>query len=459
MSAMKRRLSFLVAAMAATSAAPVCAQQDPGKMFMINAVTPGVVSFSGEGTAQFNNSSSTANAFSVGSSTNFGVNASASSTNDYMVDSNALLQLAGTSQLQQTLGTSASAANTMASAEAASKAAESVATQRVTESFGQNWKDYGARNGVDVTATGSVASSNLTYKTEAAYEAAKQSEFNKEMKEVYASVDTSSRSTTATGASANGIISGEFVTTNKSQTQIGATASSSANNSAVAKTAVEEVLGSNYSDSSSNTNDYMEKFTSFAGSDGKITTAGEIAAAKAAGLVWNETAATSGSTILAAGSALSQDQYNTTKATKIDEAFSALQKSSSSSGNASNESTATVTVTGVGSIATLNASSDSAFNVDVATRLRSSIPDTNGTANGSAGGNLATSSFANQSNSQTASAFMQAFGADTVKLNADSTGKLQTATINGRFDVTIDAAAGTTAGDTTLKDPVISVPK
>ena len=56
---MKRRYAFLGAVIAA-SAAPALAQAqpDPGKMFMINAVTPGVVSFSGEGTATFNNSNS-----------------------------------------------------------------------------------------------------------------------------------------------------------------------------------------------------------------------------------------------------------------------------------------------------------------------------------------------------------------------------------------------------------------
>ena len=124
MHAMKRRLPMLLAALSAAIATPAMAQGDPGKMFMINAVTPGVVSFSGEGTAQFNNSSSTANSLSVGSATQFGVNASASATADYMVDANALLQLGTGAQLQQTIGTSSSAANTMAASEAAATAAK-----------------------------------------------------------------------------------------------------------------------------------------------------------------------------------------------------------------------------------------------------------------------------------------------------------------------------------------------
>ena len=144
---MNRRISMVLAAIAASAVATPALANDPGKMFMINAVTPGVVSFSGEGTAQFNNASTTANAFSVGSSTNFGVNASASSTLDYMVDANALLQLAGTSQLQQTIGTSSSAANTQAASEAAMTAATTVADRETNESFGSTFSDYVARNG------------------------------------------------------------------------------------------------------------------------------------------------------------------------------------------------------------------------------------------------------------------------------------------------------------------------
>ena len=131
-----------------------------------------------------------------------------------------------------------------------------------------------------------------------------------------------------------------------------------------------------------------------------------------------------------------------------------MEIEAASAGSAENASNATVTVTGVGSIATLNASDESAFNVDVATRIRNQLMATNGTANGSAGGNLATSSFANQANASTESAFMQAFGADTVDLVRNATtGVLETAVINGRFDVKLDASG------TTLDQPVITVPK
>ena len=283
---MKRRLSFVAAVFAATATAPALAQSmpDPGKMFMINAVTPGVVSFSGEGTAQFNNSSSTSNAFSVGSSTNFGVNASASSTKDYLVDSSALLALSGTSQLQQTIGTSSSAANTMAAAEAASKAADSIANRTTTSEFGQNWNDYKAQNGVDTSST-TQNTTALEYKTQAAYDAARKDFFNEQMTEAFSNVTTASTTSSSQGASGQGIIKGEFVTTNSNRTDIGASAGSSAANSASATSVANSEFGSSYIE-------YTNKFLSYAGSDKIINTESEKAAASAAGGQFNETTGT-----------------------------------------------------------------------------------------------------------------------------------------------------------------------
>ena len=434
-----KRITFLVAAMAATATAPALAQQapDPGRMFLINAVTPGVVSFSGEGTAQFNNSSSTNNAFSVGSSSNFGVNASVSSTNDYLVDASALLKLAGTSQLQQTIGTSSSAANTQAASEASAKAASSIADQRTQSEFGQNWADFQARQGNPTTvATAGIENPNggMAIKTEAAYNAAKQEYNQKQVQEAYSAVTNAATSSSSSGASGQGIIEGNFLTTNTSRSQIGATAAGSAGNTQAATQKADEVFGTTYAD-------YKSNFLSYAGSDGKLTTSGEFAAAKAAGLQYTLDSSGAGVMLAETKTGNETTTWASKKQEKIDSVFSELQNAAASSGSAESKSEAVVQVKGVGSIATLNASGDSAFNVDVATRLRNSIPDTNGTANGSAGGNLATSSFANQSNTQAASAFMQAFGADTVSLNRNVDGTLNSITANGRFNVTVDADA------------------
>lgn len=424
---MKRRLSFVAAVLAATATAPAFAQSmpDPGKMFMINAVTPGVVSFSGEGTAQFNNSSSTSNAFSVGSSTNFGVNASASSTKDYLVDSSALLALSGTSQLQQTIGTSSSAANTMAAAEAASKAADSIANRTTTSEFGQNWNDYKAQNGVDTSST-TQNTSALEYKTQAAYDAARKDFFNEQMTEAFSNVTTASTTSSSQGASGQGIIKGEFVTTNSNRTDIGASAGSSAANSASATSVANSEFGSSYIE-------YTNKFLSYAGSDKIINTESEKAAASAAGVVFNESTGTALKETAQSGT--QEKSWTDARQEKVDSVMSSLQLASASQGAVTQDSQATVTVTGVGSIATLNSLDTTNFNVDVATRLRNSIPESNGTANGNAGGNLATSSFANQSNTLAANAFIQAFGPNTVKLMGDSEGNLTGAEIQGRLAV------------------------
>ena len=474
---MKKRLAFIVAVMAAGAPCAVLAQSagDPGKMFMINSVIPGVVSFSGEGTATFNNSSSTANSFQVGSSTNFGVSGNVSSTPDYAVDSNALFKLAsansitgqGGSQLQQTIGTSSSAANTQAASQSAATAANSIATTKTENAFGSNFADFAARSG-DTVAGGSISTTGSgsdggivnpnggsAIKTEAAYTAAKNDFQQKAVTEAYSSVTESATASSSNAASGQGIIEGNFLTSNSSRSSIGATAGSSSGNTAAATAKAEETMGTNYSD-------YQTKFASFAGSDGKITTSGEISAAKAAGLDFNITASGSGQTAVEAGSKLNNEAYSAKKTEKIDSVFSELQNAAASQGSAENKSEAIVQVKGVGSIATLNASGDSAFNVDVLTRLRSSIPDNNGTASGSAGGNLATSSFANQSNTQSATAFMQAFGVDTVSLKGDENGKLTSAVISGRLDVEVFATpqlAGGTGGTNLGQTPLITLPK
>ena len=80
--------------------------------------------------------------------------------------------------------------------------------------------------------------------------------------------------------------------------------------------------------------------------------------------------------------------------------------------------------------------------MDIATRVRTAMPETNGTANGAAGGSLSTASFANQSNTQSASAFMQAFGSDSVELLSNPAGELTGARVTGRLAVQLDTVQG-----------------
>jgi hypothetical protein len=456
---MNRRISMVLAAIAASAVATPALANDPGKMFMINAVTPGVVSFSGEGTAQFNNASTTANAFSVGSSTNFGVNASASSTLDYMVDANALLQLAGTSQLQQTIGTSSSAANTQAASEAAMTAATTVADRETNETFGSTFADYVARNGgssADITAAGSgdgIVSNGAgdsyqgDYTSTAQYDAAKNSFFNEKVNENFSNTVNTANESASANNNADGTISGVFDSSSYSRSQIGATASAIQTYTEQATREADAAFGTSYSGTGEGT--YTAQFNALdANDDGVINEGTETINANAAGLAFNA----------GTGAMLTQENWSSAKEAAIDSTVNDMTNSASSNGDSESKNNATVNVQGVGSIATLNASEDSAFNVDVATRIRTQLMTTNGTANGSAGGNLATSSFANQSLSQSASAFIQAFGADTVSLQANDAGQLTGATVSGRLNVGIGVIdpgdAAYPAGNLTVTVPV-----
>ena len=454
---MKRRTLFLAAALSAAVAAPAARANDPGKMFMINAVTPGVVSFSGEGTAQFNNSSSTANAFSVGSASQFGVNASASATADYLVDANALLALGAGAQLQQTIGTSSSAANTMAASESAGKAANAIATQKTTEEFGQNFADYAAQRGYATASTTGgfdiITSSTKAgeYTTENQYDAKRQAASDKYTSEAFSSVTASATASSKTAEQGTGVIEGNFKTSNSSSTSIGASASMSTENEQKAAKAADSEYGTFYTE-------YKDKFESIAGTNKLITTEAEKLKADALGIAYDSGGAMLTETKTVAN-VTTEGTWNKAKEEFASNEYSRRANAASSAGNATNDSTATVTVKGVGSIATLNAAPASAFEVNVAARNRNDIMENNATANGSAGGSLNTVSMANQSNSQSASAFMQAFGADTVKLNAGLNGVLESATVNGRFNVTLDAktndiTTGTGAGATTTTQGV-----
>jgi hypothetical protein len=81
----------------------------------------------------------------------------------------------------------------------------------------------------------------------------------------------------------------------------------------------------------------------------------------------------------------------------------------SAAAGAARGSESEVTVNGIGSDANVQAAETSTFGVDIAQNVSENYGST-ATANGSAGASLATSSFANQSQSSTASGFMQAFG-------------------------------------------------
>ena len=355
------------------------------RMFIINATTPGGLTFSGAGTATFNNAVGTSNQFNVGSNTSLGVNASISATQEFDGASVGIMTMGTGSSLMQTNGTSSSAAAT----QAASSAANSVATETAKrESHAQGWEKATTATGLTSVETGSYGSYDRNgewqfttsydsawgsmdetargasgFSTEAAYETERtkfkqfknsytteyNSNYNSSYSSAYNNVITNSAST-ATESSATGIIKGDFLSTEDSMTAIGQEGQLAA-----------------------------------------ITRSALDAANKA------DPTSTSSATWKAAFNAAYEAGYQ------------------QAVGSTSTVSDSQVSIEGLGAIASVNADEKSNFTVNLdrleAFKATGSQTNSSATANGSSTATLSTNSFATQNNQRTASAFMQAFAA------------------------------------------------
>ena len=381
--------ALLLAAPAAVHAS-VAGSDDPNmdgttqRMFIINATTPGGLTFSGAGTATFNNAVGTSNQFNVGSNTSIGVNGSVSATQEFDGLSNGVMQMGAGSSLMQTNGTSSSAAAT----QAASSAANSVATETaMRESHSTGWESATTATNLSSTETGNYGSYNregewewtadydtswgdltaaqqasygtsgqTAYETEQsnfnefknAYTTSYNQNYNSSYSSAYNNVITNS-SSSASESSASGIIKGEFLTTEDSITAIGQE-----------------------------------------GQLGAIVTSALAAATSTGDSV-------GGTSWTAAFNAAYEAGYQ------------------QSVGSTSTVSDSQVSIEGLGAIASVNSDENSSFtvNLDRLEAFKSTGTQTNSsaTANGSATATLSTNSFATQNNQRTASAFMQAFAA------------------------------------------------
>ena len=94
-------------------------------------------------------------------------------------------------------------------------------------------------------------------------------------------------------------------------------------------------------------------------------------------------------------------------------------------------------VAGIGVIADVNAAATSKFTA-TSQLIEGAARDGNGNGNASAGANLATSSYANQNNSTTANAFMQAFSGGLPEANGTQTVKSITGTAADGFSIVTD---------------------
>ena len=179
--------------------------------FTVTAASAGSINFQGDGTAQFNNSLGTNNSFQVGSSTNLGVNASASSTAEYGVTAGATLDMGAESVLKQVIGTSGNSQTKTSTATAAHEVARN--HMRSTD-IGVDW----------------TAENNRGYSTKGEWQVAYDTEYNNTYSNAYSNIKSKESS-----ANQSGTISGVFetketgaATTSGSMADWGASASATA---------------------------------------------------------------------------------------------------------------------------------------------------------------------------------------------------------------------------------------
>jgi hypothetical protein len=166
----------------------------------------------------------TNNSFQVGSSTNLGVNASASSTAEYGVTAGATLDMGSDSVLKQVIGTSGNSQ---------SKTSTSTAAHEV------------ARNHMRSTDIGvDYASTRGNYANQGEWQVAYDTEYNNTFSNAYSNIKSKESS-----ANQSGTISGEFKT---KETGSATTSGSLADFQASAKAEAERSYGSSYDSSSSN---------------------------------------------------------------------------------------------------------------------------------------------------------------------------------------------------------------
>lgn len=356
---------------------PACSQVH---MFNVLTTQPGQMDFKGIGTANYNNSSGTGNSITLGSTSSISVNGSVAASTDYMGSSNSYFQLGTNTNVQQTIGTSAQAANmqAIAQASAASSAstAQSVASRQVKSELGYSYSDYldkynlsaANNNGTSLVAGGTdVTGNNVAYNQTQWGQASadrEQTLYNEAYAAAYASANLASNSSSSSSSN-SGVVKANFSTINSGE--------------------------------STNT----EKIAAFT----------ETALALARYNHGNEWIANpDGSTKTIDGTAFAVNTNGLTK-NEWEESFdnTLSQSIANSVTNAQTQNISTSEVTGIGNIANITSNAASNFAVNLIARSPSTISPDSGSANGSAGASVSTSSNVSVSNTQFASAFIQAF--------------------------------------------------
>ena len=458
--------ALLVAASLFTTATAVTTGEavKASPQFTLTQSTAGNLIFQGVGTAQYNNSIGTNNSFQVGSNTTLGVNASTSSTPEYAVNSHAKLDMAGNSTLKQIIGTSGSSSNqaaeqiaamTYAHDQASSRAdssaqssahtsATTTATNTANDSrssferdYGNTWETYEQANtiqiwenidtGIGEDCTGGLNGGvcillseeidvNATYQTESAwqdaydsawqssydsayetaytsdYSAAYESEYQTEYSSVYTDAISNIQSN-STAESTAGVIKGTFTTLEFGSARAG----SMADWQETAEASATESVELTYLDDWAAYEAYNTVTVTTQVDDDNDTSTPDV------DVTTTGLSAQAAYQTEAAYDSARSDAYSTAYNSAYSDAMTSSSRTSSSD----------VEVHGIGSDASVTSAATSTFDVLISTTLAqgSTEAESTATANGAAGANLSTSSFANQSQASTASAFMQAFGA------------------------------------------------
>lgn len=316
-------------------------------------------------TIQYNASMGQSNNFAVGTNTNFGVQSSASSTPDYSVTTSATLGSGDGSALRNQIGSSGAASAASSFATAASTAAESLVSFKVDAAW-----DAAVKGGYGGSRDGWEAE----YKASAEY----QAEYKNAFSSAYSAISGSSSASN----SASGTISGDFVSV---------TAGSAGSQTASAGSQVyvrEDAGNGNYNYRVAGVNDFAREGVSFYAADGNAS--GEYVAASSNQVAQAATsAASSGASNVTTNSVTvkgigSDAQFNTSSNTKFDVAIDSNLGKTDGTG-----------ATGAGALI-LSSGSDNKVN-------------SSATANGSSTGNFGTNSTAASNSSTYTSVFYQAF--------------------------------------------------
>ena len=356
---------------------PACAQVE---VFNVLTTQPGQMDFRGVGTANYNNSSGTGNSITLGSTSSISVSGSVAASTDYMGSSNSYFQLGTNTNFQQTIGTSAQAANMQATAQASAASsastAQSVASRKLADELGYSYSDYldkynlsaANNNGVSLVAGGTDSNGDKTAYDQTQWGLASANREKTLYNEAYADAYTS-----ATQASSN--------------------SSNSNSNSGIVK--------ANFSTINSGESTNTEKIADF--------TDNALALARYNhGKEW--LANPDGSTKSINGTAFAVNTDGLTQSEWEESFRNTLSESIANSvASAKNQSISTSEVTGIGNIANVTSSSASNFTVDLIARSPGTISPDSGSANGTAGSSVSTSSNVAVNNTQFSSAFIQAF--------------------------------------------------